>query len=91
MEKTNIKPLGENVLIELEETKEKTAQGIYLPETNSGEEPKEGKVLAIGGDEKIKVKKGQKVIFRRYSGTDVKKGEKKYVLIKNEDILAVLE
>ena len=49
------------------------------------------KVLAIGEDEKIKVKKGQKVIFRRYSGTDVKKGDKKYVLIKNEDILAVLE
>lgn len=91
MEKTSIKPLGENVLIEIQEAKEKTAQGIYLPETSSKEDPQEGKVMAIGEDEKIKVKKGQTVIFRRYSGTDVKVGNKKCIIIKNEDILAVAE
>lgn len=91
MEKTNIKPLGENVLIEPQEVKKKTEQGIYLPETSSGENPQEGKVIAIGEDEKIKVKKGQMVIFRRYGGADIKINDKKYLLLKNEDILAIIE
>jgi len=91
MEKTNVKPLGENVLIETQETKTKTATGIYLPESSEKETPKEGKIVAIGDDKEIKVKKGQVVIFRQYSGTDVKINDKKYILIKNEDILAVIE
>ncbi len=91
MEKTNVKPLGENVLIETQEVKNKTAQGIYLPESNEKETPKEGKVMAIGESKDIKVKKGQTVIFRQYSGTDIKVNGKKYILIKNEDILAVIE
>ncbi len=91
MEKTNVKPLGENVLIETQETKTKTTTGIYLPESSEKETPKEGKIVAIGDDKEIKVKKGQVVIFRQYSGTDVKINDKKYILIKNEDILAVIE
>jgi chaperonin GroES len=91
MEKTQVRPLGENVLIEPQEAKKKTAQGIYLPESASGETPQEGKVAAVGESKDIKVKKGQTVIFRRYGGTDIKMGEKKYIILKNEDILAVVE
>lgn len=91
MERTNVKPLGDNVLIEPQETKKKTAQGIYLPETSSGETPQEGKIIAIGDSKEIKVKKGKTVIFRRYSGTDIKIDDKKYIILKNEDILAVVE
>lgn len=91
MEKTKVKPLGDNVLVELQEIKSKTATGIYLPESNDKETPKEGKVSAIGDSKDIKVKKGQMIIFRPYSGTDVKVNGKKLVLIKNEDILAIIE
>ena len=91
MEKTNVKPLGENVLIQPQGAKKKTAQGIYLPETSSGETSQEGKVIATGDSKDIKVKKGQTVIFRRYSGTDLKIDDKKYIILKNEDILAIVE
>ena len=91
MEKTNVKPLGENVLIETQIVKNKTAQGIYLPQSNEKETPKEGRVIAVGESKDIKVKKGQIVIFRQYSGTDIKISDKKYLLIKNEDILAIIE
>jgi chaperonin GroES len=91
MEKTKVKPLGENVLIETQEIKNKTATGIYLPQSSEKETPKEGRVIAVGESKEIKVKKGQVVIFRSYSGTDIKVKDKKYILIKNEDILAVME
>ncbi len=91
MGKKIVKPLGENVLVELQEAKNKTAQGIYLPESTEKETPQEGKIVAIGESKEIKVKKGQVVIFRQYSGTDIKINGKKNILIKNEDILAVVE
>lgn len=91
MGKLNIKPLGENVLIEpLKADKKKTDTGIYLPESASEEKPQEGKVIAIGDDKKIKVKKGQKVIYNRYGGTEIKIEDKDYLVVKNEDILAVI-
>lgn len=88
---TNVKPLGENVLVEPMQAKKKTEHGIYLPETSSKEMPQEGKVIAVGDSEDIKVKKGQIVIFRKYSGTEIKADEKELMIIKNEDILAVIE
>ena len=88
---TNVKPLGENVLVEPMQAKKKTEHGIYLPETSSKEMPQEGKVIAVGDSEDIKVKKGQVVIFRKYSGTEIKADEKELMIIKNEDILAVIE
>ncbi len=91
MEKTIIKPLGENVLVEIQMAKQKTEKGIYLPDTGIQEAPQEGKVIAMGDSEKIKVKKNQRVIFREYGGTELKIGEKKYVILKAEDILAVIE
>ncbi len=86
-----ITPLGENVLIAPLEKETKTASGIYLPDTASEEKPHEGKVKAIGESDKIKVKKGQSVIYNQYSGTEVKVANKEYLIVKSEDILAVIE
>ena len=88
--KPNIEPLGENVLIEPAKSDAKTASGIVLPDT-SEEKPQEGLVIAIGTDKKIKVKPGQKVIYSKYSGNEIKVGEAEYLLVKNEDILAVVK
>lgn len=88
--KTNIEPLGENVLIEPAKSDAKTASGIVLPDT-SEEKPQEGLVIATGTDKKIKVKVGQKVIYSKYSGNEIKVGDKEYLLVKNEDILAVVK
>jgi chaperonin GroES len=90
MPKTNIQPLGENVLIEPAKADAKTASGIVLPDT-SEEKPQEGLVVAVGENKKIKVKAGQKVIYSKYSGNEIKVGEKEYLLVKNEDILAVVK
>ncbi|MFZ5982391.1 MAG: co-chaperone GroES [Patescibacteria group bacterium] len=86
-----IKPLGENVLVKLSPKEEKTRGGIYLPETASGEKPQEGKVMAVGDSSKISVKKNQKVLFAKYSGTEIKMDKEEYLILKNEDILAVVE
>jgi chaperonin GroES len=90
MSKPNIQPLGENVLIEPAKQDAKTASGIVLPDT-SGEKPQEGTVIATGEDKKIKVKKGQKVIYSKYSGNEIKVRDKEYLLVKNEDILAIVK
>ncbi len=89
--KTKVKPLGDNVLIKPEKNDKKTKTGIYLPETASEEQPQEGKVVAIGESKEIKVKKGQEVIFKKYAGTEVKIDDEDYLIVKNEDILAVVE
>lgn len=85
-----IKPLGENVLIKTEKADKKTNSGIYLPESASEERPQQGKVIEIGESEKIKVKKNQKIIFNRYGVTEVKIEGEDYLIVKNEDILAVI-
>lgn len=90
MSKPNIQPLGENVLIEPSKYDTKTASGIVLPDT-SEEKPQEGRVIAVGDDKKIKVKTGQKVIYSKYSGNEIKVGDKEYLLVKNEDILAIVK
>jgi chaperonin GroES len=86
----SIQPLGENVLVEPMKADAKTASGIVLPDT-SEEKPQEGMVIAIGDDKKIKVKNGQKVIYSKYSGNEIKVGDKEYLLVKNEDILAIVK
>lgn len=90
MKKESISPLGENVLIKTIEENIKTKSGIVLPDSAKEDRPQEGRVIAIGEDKKIKVKKGQKVIFAKYSGTEIKQGKEKYLIIKNEDILAIV-
>lgn len=91
MGKIKVRPLEDNVLISLEKPSKRTETGIYLPETSSGEKPQEGIVMAVGSSKDIKVKKNQRVIFRQYSGTDIEVEGKKYLIVKNEDILAVTE
>lgn len=91
MDKKNIKPLGENVLVKIMKADEKTKSGIFLPGTSNTDRPQEGKIVAVGESEKIKVKKNQTVIFAKYSGTEIKIDGDEYLIIKSEDILAIVE
>ncbi len=94
-----IKPLGDRVLLKVLEAQEKSAGGIYLPD-NAKEKPQqaeviavgEGKVLDSGSYQKPEVKKGDIVLFGKYSGTEVtdSKGEA-YLIVKEEDILAIVK
>ena len=85
-----IKPLGERVLIKQTEQEEVTKSGIVLPGKASKEKPIIGEVLAIGAKvEDIKV--GDKVIFEKYSGTEVKDGEENYLILEKDNVLAIVE
>ena len=91
----NIKPLGDRVLIEPIKEAKKTKSGIILPETVDKEKPAQGRVVAIGGGEKIKksgIKKGYEVVYEKYAGTEFNSptGEE-YKILKEEEILAILE
>lgn len=92
----NIKPLGDRVVIKMIEVEEKTKSGIVLP-SSAKEEPQMAEVVAIGqdieNDEKKskQVKLGDKVIFSKYSGTEVKLDKEEYTIVKLNDILAVIE
>lgn len=93
----NIKPINDKVLVKRLEAEEKTAGGIVLPD-NAKEKPKEGKVVAIGEGKRMKdgtrapfqVKKGDRVIFSSYAGTEVKVGGEEYLILAEDDILAVV-
>jgi chaperonin GroES len=90
----NLKPIKDRVVIEMiEEMENKTKGGIIIPETSSKEKPQMGKVVAVGNDEDLKkeIKAGDKVIYAKYSGTEVTLDEKKYLIVKFEDILAVVK
>ena len=84
-----ITPLADRVVAELEEAKNKTASGLYLPE-QAKEKPKVAQVLAVGPEVK-QVKTGQRILFKEYSTTEVKVDGKDYLLIKEEDILATIK
>ena len=94
----NIRPLGEKVLLKRVEAEGKTAGGIVLPDT-AKEKPKEGKVIAIGDGRilksgeraKVQVKKGDRVLFSSYGGTEVRIDGEDYLLMSEDDILAVIE
>lgn len=90
MVKETIQPLGENVLVKVVKRDAKTKSGIILPETAVEDRPQQGKVMAVGDSKDIKVKKGQVVIFAKYSGTEIKMSDEEYLILKNEDILAVV-
>ena len=93
----NIRPLGDRVLIEPIEEKEQKVGGIIIPDS-AKEKPMQGKVLAVGkkldkdGKEiAFDVKKGDTVLLPKYGGTEVKIGEKKLQLVREEDLLVVVE
>lgn len=93
-----LKPLGDRVVIRVLEQEEKTASGIYLPDT-AKEKPSQGEVVAVGpgkvaDDGKrvaLDVKAGDKIIFSKYAGTEVKFDGQKYLIVSERDILAVVE
>ncbi|MEA1964516.1 MAG: co-chaperone GroES [Candidatus Aerophobetes bacterium] len=85
-----IRPLGERVVVKPEKEEEKTKGGIYLPDTASKEKPQKGKVIAVGPDFKG-VKKGDKVIFAKYGGTEIKIDEEDHLVLGKDDVLAVIE
>lgn len=87
-----IKPLADRVLIEPKEAETKTAGGIYIPDT-AKEKPQQGTVIAAGPgkkDEPMEVKVGDQVIYGKYAGTEVTVEDKKYLIVKQSDILAIL-
>ncbi|MEZ4357445.1 MAG: co-chaperone GroES [Eubacteriales bacterium] len=93
----SIKPLGDRVVIKSLETEETTKSGIVLPGT-AKEKPQMAEVVAVGpggnvdGKEiKMNVKSGDKVIFSKYAGTDIKMDGKEYIIVRQSDILAVIE
>jgi chaperonin GroES len=90
MKKMNVKPLGENILIYPEKPEQKTSAGIYLPDTASQERSQIGKVMAVGESEKIKVKTGQKVVFKRYGGEELKIDGEEYMIANYKDVLAIV-
>ncbi|NTW30636.1 MAG: co-chaperone GroES [Candidatus Moranbacteria bacterium] len=91
MSKSNVRPLGENVLVSPEKPEKKTSAGIYLPDNASEERPQQGKVIAVGDSDKIKVKKGQTVIYTRYGGAEIKVDGEDYVIVSMKELLAIVE
>lgn len=92
-----LKPLGDRIVIELVESEEKSAFGIVLPDT-AKEKPQEGKVLAVGTGRvldngtrvELDVKEGDKIIFSKYSGTEVKYQGNEYLILRESDVLAII-
>ncbi|GLI85089.1 MULTISPECIES: co-chaperone GroES [Rossellomorea] len=92
-----LKPLGDRVVIELVETEEKTASGIVLPDS-AKEKPQEGKIVAVGtgrvldNGERValEVSVGDRIIFSKYSGTEVKYQGTEYLILRDNDILAIV-
>ncbi len=83
----NVQPLGTRVLVRPLDQESRTASGILLPET-AKEKPQTGLVVAIGDDETIKVKPDERVLFAKYTGTEVRLHGTDYLLMENTDILA---
>ena len=93
----NIKPLGDKVVVKVLEKEETTKSGIVLPEA-AKEKPQEGEVLAVGSGELIEgkripleVKVGDRVIYSKYAGTEVKMDDQEYLILRQSDILAKIE
>ncbi|HLS89832.1 MAG TPA: co-chaperone GroES [Limnochordia bacterium] len=93
-----LKPLGDRVVVQPIEREEKTESGIYLPDT-AKEKPQEGKVVAVGSGRvlpngervALTVKVGDRVLFSKYAGTEVKVDGTDYLIMSENDILAVVE
>ena len=87
-----IKPLADRVLVEPKEAETKTASGLYIPDT-AKEKPQQGVVIAVGPgkkDEPMELKAGDVVLYGKYAGTEVSCEDKKYLIMKQSDVLATL-
>ena len=85
----NLHPLADYIVAQGDSANERTASGLYLP-NNAQEKPKTATVLAIGPGVK-QVKKGDRIIYKSYSTTDVKVEKEDYILVKEEDVLATVK
>ena len=93
-----VKPLEDRVLVKQSEAEERTAGGIVLPDT-AKEKPQKGKVIAVGSGKlldsgkraEMSLKKGDEVFYGKYSGTEIKIDGEEYVILKESDVLAVIE
>jgi chaperonin GroES len=92
----NLRPLGDRLVVEHVEQSDKTTGGVFLPDT-AKEKPQEGKVLAVGSGRTLDsgtklpldVKVGDRIIYSKYSGSEVKIDGKEYLIISEKDVLAV--
>ena len=92
-----LKPIGDKVIVQRLGSVEKTRSGLYLPDA-AQEKPQEGKVIAVGSGKTLKngkvvplaVKTGDKIIFGKYSGSEIKVDDKEYVFLSEDDILAIV-
>ena len=94
---STVKPLGDRVFVKVSPSEEKTAGGLYLPDA-AKEKPQVGEVAAVGPGKRnddgsfteLEVKVGDKVLYSKYAGTDIKLGDDDYVLLSEKDILAAV-
>jgi len=94
----NLQPLGDRVVLEREESESRTAGGIVLPDT-AKDKPARGTVVSVGDGRLLdngkrapfQVKAGDRVVFSSYAGDEFKLGERKLLLLREEDILAIIE
>jgi chaperonin GroES len=93
-----IRPLSDRVVVEPRELETKTAGGIYIPDTADKDKPIQGTIIAIGNGKYVdgkllplQVKIGDQVLFGKYAGTNVKLDETDYLVMREEDIMGVLE
>jgi chaperonin GroES len=94
----NVKPLGDRVLVQAIEQDEVKKGGIIIPDT-AKEKPQEGKIVAVGAGKRddsgklipMDVKKGDRVLFSKYGGTEIKVDGKDYLIMREDDILGILD
>jgi chaperonin GroES len=94
----NLRPLQDRIIVKRLEEETKTAGGIFIPET-AKEKPQKGEVIAVGNGKKtedgkiipIDVKAGDKVLFGKYAGTEIKIDGQEYLIMREDDILGIME
>lgn len=88
-----IRPLADRVMVEPKEAETKTASGLFIPD-NAKEKPQEGVILATGNgkkDEPMELKAGDKVLYGKYSGTEIHYEGKTYLMMRQSDVMAVID
>ena len=86
----NVKPLQDRVLIKVEDAETKTSSGLYIPDT-AREKTQTGIIIAVGNDkDAINVKVGDKVMYDKYSGTSISINDEDHLIVKSQDILAIV-
>ncbi|MEZ7821108.1 MAG: co-chaperone GroES, partial [Patescibacteria group bacterium] len=94
-----LKPLHDNIIVKQFEEEKITKSGIIIPDTSKGEKPQQGEVIAVGkgriddkGESKpLEVKVGDKILFSKYSPTEIKMDNEEYLVMRESDVLAIIE